>query len=233
MGTFDGQIKTPTRVGLDRDAFHPSMGSLVDSSFAEEMKVIGTRNVFVTGNTTLKAMANVTASIMGNKTDTIMGISTKTISGAYTKVMKSNYNRQVMASEMTLTIGPTLKTMMGPVTYSNPTQTNSDSGDWFETRWRKGLACLFRTTNIGLDVTLRVTSTQLTIFKSQCDAIDVALDGLKNAFVASIRNDAAAICIATHLACANIRGIHTDVRGVRAGGGCEMSTPPTSLPGVQ
>jgi hypothetical protein len=217
------------------------MGSLVGSAFTEDAKILGTRNELVTGNITLKFMANVTkmvmanctATVMGNKTHTTMGTSNKTITGVYTKVMMAVYNRQVMASEMKLTVGPTIKTILGPVTCLNPTVSMFNSGDWFETKKAKGCAYIFRTTNVGIDVAIRGTNTQVAIFETLSKAIQTKVDGLKNAAVPGLKNKMVALAIAIEAVRSDINGIHPDVRGVRPAIGCELNVPPDTIPGLQ
>ncbi|MBY0508014.1 MAG: hypothetical protein K2X03_29145 [Bryobacteraceae bacterium] len=241
MSTFDGATGISTRVDISGDAFTPNMGSLVGSSFKEDTKIMGTRNEMVLGDITLKFMANVTklvfgnctATVMGNKSHTTMGTSMKTIMGVYTKMMMSVYNRQVMSSEMKLTIGPTLKTILGPVTCLNPTVSMFNSGDWFETKWTKGAAYLFRTTNVGADVAIRGTNTQVALFEVLSKGIQSKVDGLKNATVAGLKNGLVACCIAVEAVRSDINGIHPDVRGVRPAIGCELNVPPDTIPGLQ
>lgn len=241
MATFDGAIKTKTRVNLAKDAFNPGMGSLVGSSFKEDAKIMGTRNELVMGDITLKDMANVTRLIMGNDTTTIMGnkahttmgTSNKTIFGVYTKVMMAVYNRNVMSAEMKLTIGPTTKTILGPVTCLNPTVSMFNSGDWFETKLTKGGAYLFRTTNVAADVAIRGTNTQMTVFETLSKGIQTKVDGLKNAAVPGLKNKMVAVAIAIEAARSDINGIHPDVRAVRPAIGCELNVPPDTIPGLQ
>ena len=107
MATFDGAVKTKTRVPLGRDKFQPGMGTLVGSGQTEETHVHGTRTVTidsaerhvnkntlnhrVVGNHSYMCLANLTATIIGSKSETIMTNSTIMIFGVETRTQLGGY----------------------------------------------------------------------------------------------------------------------------------------------
>ncbi len=227
MGTFDGAIQTKTRVALDGDAFQPEMGSLVGSVFKEEAKVLGTRNELVTGDTTLNFLTNVMTLVNGNNVHTTGGTSNKTIIGIYTKVTQSVYNRQVMAVEMKLTVGATIKTTLGPVVVSCATQSAETSPQRFKCDWWKGDALGVRFALVGSDTAIRGYNLQMNIGSAVANATETKVITVKNT-VNLIRSAVVSTAINLAVARTDISGINPEVRGVRPSIGWESNMPPTS-----
>jgi len=136
-GVFDGQIKTRTRVAIDRDAFQPGMGALGAGSETEEALIHGNRKEKVDGNwdytvvgtTSVTLTGAVTIRCLSTLNTNVIGASTITFIGAVTSTYISNVIRTIIAQELHTTIGPTidnriavyLRNHAAPATKNDPT----------------------------------------------------------------------------------------------------------------
>lgn len=99
MPTFDGVVKTKTRVSLDGDAFRPDMGTLVGSKITEQAGIHGDRKHTVDGTFTELTKIDLKTTILGNcdlnvgvnqtievgsdQTETVAGTSNETVVGPH------------------------------------------------------------------------------------------------------------------------------------------------------
>ncbi|MGB9610046.1 MAG: hypothetical protein ACPL7M_03665 [Bryobacteraceae bacterium] len=241
MKVFDGTNKTPTRIDLSGDSFSPNMGALVGSSNTEDVMNHGTLNQLVQGNVTRTFMANETITLMGNQTETIMGNQTFTLMGSHTGTIMGTctttiigmLSETLVAGQMTLCVGPHTRTDVASSVWMCPGGTFINSGDLYETKLTNCAAYLFQQQNVATAVDVFGLKSEVVVAKNKSEAIQTKLQNLSNKMVASLRNTAQATCIAIHLMRSDMTGAHPEVRAVRPAVGCEISAPPSSLPGVQ
>lgn len=241
MKVFDGTNKTPTRIDLSGDSFSPNMGVLVGSSNTEDVMNHGTLNQLVQGNVTRTFMANETITLMGNQTDTIMGNQTFTLMGNHTGTIMGTctttiigmLSETLVAGQMTLCAGPHVRTDVASSVWMCPGGTFINSGDLYETKLTNCAAYLFQQQNVATAVDVFGLKSEVVVAKNKSEAIQTKLQNLSNKMVAGLRNTAQATCIAIHLMRSDMTGAHPEVRAVRPAVGCEISAPPSSIPGVQ
>ena len=209
MATFNGNVKTKTRVPLDQDKFSPNMGSLVGSGNQEDTFIHGKLNQKVTADITRMFLANESIvtignqdeKIMGNRTMMMLGNETETIIAGRKSTVVGMVTESYIAGQMTSCIGPYNRTDVAPVTWLCPTSSQINSGDLYECKWFKGGAYLLRNTNVAVDVSMRGTNTQFHIHQLSASQFETKLGvadthacvtmnnigGLSN-FVGALRN---------------------------------------------
>lgn len=241
MATFDGSVKTRTRVALDGDSFTPAMGALVGSGNQEDVLNHGTLNQNVTGNVTRIFMADETIETLGSQTETINGSRTATILGQETETLVGGRSTTIVgmltenfvSGQMTVCLGPYNRTDVASVCWLCPSSTQINSGDWFECKATKGGAYLFRTTSVAYDVATRFAKTDICLNDFKLWGIQTKLQTLQSKMLAGLKNAVVMTTMAIEAARADINGIHPEVRAVRTSVGCEIAAPPTSMPGAQ
>lgn len=232
MSAFDGQIKTKTRVPIDRDSFNPAMGSLVGSSFKEEAKVLGTRNELVTGNITLKFMANEDIMLIGSQTETIManrtlsitGQEKETVIGGRVTMIVGQLTETYVAGQMTTCIGPYNRTDVAPVTWLCPTQTMINSGDLYECKIFDGAITAIAQQNTGIKIETTGQATAFTIHKMEATSFQTEVEMI-HGMATVTTNEANGLNNLLSGMINNASGTTARLRALDAGVGPEVSPP--------
>ncbi len=241
MGLFDGKVKVGTRISLEGDDFAPSMGALVGSSYTEDVMNHGTLNQLVQGNVTrlfcvnedITVTANRNLKVGVNRSATIGVNDSLTVGANRTEMVGGVVNQTFGGGQITLCGGPHTRTDAAASVWMCPAGTFINSGNLYETKIFNGAAYALQQQNIGVDVSVTGLKTEVVVAKNKSEALSTKAQGLSNKAVAGLRNAAAATMVAIHLMRSDITGAHPEVRAVRPAVGCEISAPPSSLPGVQ
>lgn len=241
MPVFDGQNKVPTRRNLAGDSFSPNMGSLTGSGYTEDTKINGTLNQLVTGEITRFFVSKEWVTITADRNESIAGtwyhtVQTETVMvciGSTTVTRLGQLTQVYVTGENTLCVGPFNRTDVASCTWLCPTSTQINSGDLFETKINKSGAYAFRLTMVGIDTTVRMAKTDMSVNTVNTKPIETRLQNLQSHLLGGLKTAATAAAIAVEMARSDINGIHPEVRALRPAVGVEVSAPPTSLPGVQ
>ncbi|GIU75318.1 MAG: hypothetical protein KatS3mg004_2405 [Bryobacteraceae bacterium] len=241
MKVFDGTNKTPTRIDLSGDSFSPNMGALVGSSNTEDVLNHGTLNQLVQGNVTrvfcvnetITVSVNQTLTVGANRSATIGANDSLTLGANLTEMVGGIVNQTYGGGQITLCAGPHTRTDVASSVWMCPGGTFINSGDLYETKLTNCAAYLFQQQNVATAVDVFGLKSEVVVAKNKSEAIQTKLQNLSNKMVAGLRNTAQATCIAIHLMRSDMTGAHPEVRAVRPAVGCEISAPPSSIPGVQ
>ncbi len=241
MGLFDGKVKVGTRISLEGDDFSPDMGALVGSSYTEDVMNHGTLNQLVQGNVTRTFCLNETITVSVNQTLTVganrsatIGVNDSLTVGAnLTELVGGVVNQTYGGGQITLCGGPHMRTDASASVWMCPAGTFINSGNLYETKIFNGAAYALQQQNVGVDVSVTGLKTEVVVAKNKSEALSTKAQGISNKAVAGLRNAAAATMVAIHLMRSDMTGAHPEVRAVRPAVGCEISAPPSSLPGVQ
>lgn len=232
MATFDGAIKTRTRVPLDKDSFQPGMGSLVGSAFTEDAKILGKRNELVTGNITLKFMANEDIHLQGNQTEMIIGNrnlqivgkESETVISGRTTMIVGQLTETYIAGQMTTCIGPYNRTDVAPVTWLCPTQTMINSGDLYECKIFDGAITAIAQQNTGIKIETTGQATAFTIHKMEATSFQTEVEMI-HGMATITTNEANGLNNLLSGMINNASGTTARLRALDAGVGPEVSPP--------
>lgn len=241
MSLFDGRVKVGTRISLDGDDFAPDMGALAGSSNTEDVLNHGTLNQLVQGNVTrvfcvnetITVSVNQTLTVGANRSATIAVNDTLTVGANLTEVVGGMVSQTFGGGQMTVCAGPHTRTDVASSVWMCPGGTFINSGNLYETKLTNCAAYLFQQQNVATAVDVFGLKSEVVVAKNKSEAIQTKLQNLSNKMVAGLRNTAQATCIAIHLMRSDMTGAHPEVRAVRPAVGCEISAPPSSIPGVQ
>jgi len=241
MSLFDGRIKTGTRIDLDGDDFSPNMGALVGSSHKEDVLNHGTLNQVVQGNVTrlfcvnetITVNANQTLTVLANRSASILANDSLTVAANLTETVGGMVTQTYGGGQMTTCAGPHVRTDVSGSVWMCPAGTFINSGNLYEAKLTNCAAYAFQQQNVAIAVDVFGLKSEVVVAKNKSEAIQTKLQNLSNKMVAGLRNTAQATCIAIHLMRSDMTGAHPEVRAVRPAVGCEISAPPSSLPGVQ
>lgn len=241
MGVFDGQVKVVTRISLDGDDFAPNMGALVGSSNTEDVLNHGTLNQVVQGNVTRNFLlhetitvgVNQTLTVGANRSATVSANDSLTVGANLTELVGGVVNQTYGGGQLTLCGGPHTRTDAASSVWMCPSGTFINSGDLYEAKLTNCAAYVFQQQNVATAVDVFGLKSEVVVAKNKSEAIQTKLQNLSNKMVAGLRNTAQATCVAIHLMRSDMTGAHPEVRAVRPAVGCEISAPPSSIPGVQ
>lgn len=241
MSLFDGRIKTGTRIDLEGDDFSPNMGALVGSSNKEDVLNHGTLNQVVQGNVTrlfcvnetITVSVNQTLTVGANRSATILANDSLTVAANLTETVGGMVTQIYGGGQMTTCAGPHMRTDVSSSIWMCPGGTFINGGPLYEFKWFNGAAYASQQQNVGIDVSVTGLKTEVVVAKNKSEALSTKAQNLSNKIVAGLRNTAQATCIAIHLMRSDMTGAHPEVRAVRPAVGCEISAPPSSMPGVQ
>lgn len=241
MSVFDGKVKVGTRISLEGDDFAPQMGALVGSSYTEDVMNHGTLNQLVQGNVTRLFCVNEDVTVTANQSlkvgvnrSAAIGVNDSLTVGAnLTEMVGGMVNQTFGGGQMTTCAGPHMRTDVSSSVWMCPGGTFINSGNLYETKLTNCAFYLFQQQNVATAVDVFGLKSEVVVAKNKSEAIQTKLQNLSNKMVAGLRNTAQATCIAIHLMRSDMTGAHPEVRAVRPAVGCEISAPPSSIPGVQ
>lgn len=241
MRLFDGKVKVGTRISLEGDDFAPQMGALVGSSNTEDAMIHGKLNQLVENNITRTFLTNETVTIGASQTVTIGASRSVTIGAndmlsigaSLTEMVGGMVNQTYGGGQMTVCGGPHLRTDASSSVWMCPGGTFINSGPLYEAKATNCAFYGFQQQNVGIAVDVFALKSEFILCENASKAMTTKIGNLANKMVAGLRNTAQATCIALSVLRSDGIGAHPELRAVRPAVGCEISAPPSSLPGVQ
>lgn len=208
MGVFDGSVQTNTRVRLDRDAFQPDMGTLVGSSWDEDILVHGSRNLMVdedmeifVGGTTMETYVGavdramfdtITTTVMSDETRTVIGTSTITRTGTTTRTHVDNVVETNLSTRIGNTIGAFMNSIVGPESRTSMAIKNLLNGSgptWIDVKQNSTTLVLAMNTSMGgMNNCFFIGNNEAYVNQVNMIGIDQALKGLEGSLKGSEDN---------------------------------------------
>jgi hypothetical protein len=150
-----------------------------------------------------------------------------------TELVGGIVNQTYGGGQITLCGGPHTRTDVASSIWMCPGGTFINSGVKYECKWTNCAFYLFQQQNVATAVDVYGLKSEVVVAKNASEALQTKLQNVSNKMVAGLRNRAMAACIALHLMRSDITGAHPEVRAIRPAVGCEISAPPSSMPGLQ
>ena len=201
MATFDGAVKTKTRVPLDKDKFQPGMGRLKKSSgFAEDIFITGNVNEMVVGSVTSKVTLDVKRTIVGSLTTTILTNETRTTTGntTFTRTGTTTVTNVAAVVETNLAtrigtqIGALMNTVVSPesrVSLAIKNLLNGSGPAWIDVKQNSTTLVLAINTSMGgMNNCFFIGNNEAYANQINMLGIDQALKGLEGALKGSENN---------------------------------------------
>jgi len=241
MGLFDGRVKVATRISLEGDDFAPGMGALTGSAHKEDVLNHGTLNQVVQGDVTRNFLLNETITVgvnqnltvCVNRSTTVSVNDSLTVGANLTETVAGMVTQTFGGGQMTTCGGPHVRTDASSSVWMCPGGTFINSGTIYEAKATNCAFYAFQQQNVAVAADVFGLKTEVVVAKNASEALTTKAQNLCNKVVAGLRNTAQATCIAIHLMRSDMTGAHPEVRAVRPAVGCEISAPPSSMPGVQ
>lgn len=201
MATFDGAIKTKTRVPLGKDKFQPGMGVLSKSSaFAEEIRITGDVSEKILGNFTSIVTLDVKRTILGSLTTTILTNETRTTTGntTFTRTGTTTITNVAAVVETSLAtrigtqVGALMNTIVSPesrVSLAIKNLLNGSGPAWIDVKQNSTTLVLAVNTSMGgMNNCFFIGNNEAYANQINMLGIDQALKGLEGSLLGSENN---------------------------------------------
>lgn len=201
MATFDGAIKTKTRVPLGKDKFQPGMGQLKKSApFAELILITGDVGEKVKGNVFSKVTLDVKRTIQGsltttihtNETRTTFGNTTSTRTGTTTDTKVGAIVETNLSTRIGTQVGALMNTIVSPESRTSLAIKNLLNGSgpaWIDVKQNSTTLVLAINTSMGgMNNCFFIGNNEAYANQINMLGIDQALKGLEGALKGSDNN---------------------------------------------
>ncbi len=233
MATFDGSIKTKTRVPLGEDAFQPGMGSLKSASSSTEVALIkGTRTETIHRNWKYEVWADVTGRINGSRTVRILTNDSLTVLGNVSHTTLGTTYSFHAQSHQTFNGAPKTSFFLGAVTetHCQPRSIIEPTSLYKVLGFKGEVVAIMSQTNNVSKVEFNGIATAISMYKCDLAMLKTDAKALENK-ACVLKTEATALKAIAGALKSGVNAARAKVAALGMLIGARLGGPPTSLGG--